>query len=431
MLIAPWPIAAAMGLALLTASAVSAAELSSSAAIGNGVLALGVSSDGGLAPGGLGIKFAPTGTDGLAAPCACDARLRVGSSAMSQTVESFTFTESTASSSVLATDPSRGAQLRMTQDFRPSVMAPNLYEVAVTVENLGTSAVQPTYARGLTWLTPTQEYDVALPTIAPGSSVAFRLYFGAGTSLGDATSGFAPEGAALVAQLPGATAFAFGYAAGAAPMLGSAGGSAGVGGGSGGSPAEVGVASGGAAPGMAGSGPAAGGHVTTDDVGPVLNVGSPPDNGRSATDSAPTTGETSARSTPATDGAPTTSDTPARSDANAGSAPTTTTGSAPTTTGSAPTTTTGSAPTTTTGSAPTTTGSAPTTTGSAPTASLDPTARSGISAFDFDPSSYTSDSLPGFQPAATPELDSLTLLASGLGGIGAFTLARWRARKRD
>jgi hypothetical protein len=44
--------------------------------------------------------------------------------------------------------------------------------------------------------------------------------------------------------------------------------------------------------------------------------------------------------------------------------------------------------------------------------------------------SSASDSLSGFQPAATPELDSLTLMASGLGGLGLYALTRWRARAR-
>jgi hypothetical protein len=54
----------------------------------------------------------------------------------------------------------------------------------------------------------------------------------------------------------------------------------------------------------------------------------------------------------------------------------------------------------------------------APVVSLDPTSQA------------TGAPLPGFQPAATPELDSLTLMATGLGGFGIYALARWRARSR-
>jgi hypothetical protein len=81
--------------------------------------------------------------------------------------------------------------------------------------------------------------------------------------------------------------------------------------------------------------------------------------------------------------------------------------------------------------APTSTRDAATLPGSAPpTTGETPTTTKAVPVVSFDPASVTSDSLPGFEPAATPELDSLTLMASGLGGIGLYALARWRARKR-
>jgi hypothetical protein len=40
------------------------------------------------------------------------------------------------------------------------------------------------------------------------------------------------------------------------------------------------------------------------------------------------------------------------------------------------------------------------------------------------------DRLPGLQPAATPELDSLALMGSGLSAFGVYALNRWRARRR-
>ena len=61
----PWPALAGLSLALFVATTAAAEGLPSSAAIGNGVLAIGVRSDGGLAPGGLGVQFTPTGADGL------------------------------------------------------------------------------------------------------------------------------------------------------------------------------------------------------------------------------------------------------------------------------------------------------------------------------------------------------------------------------
>ena len=41
------------------------------------------------------------------------------------------------------------------------------------------------------------------------------------------------------------------------------------------------------------------------------------------------------------------------------------------------------------------------------------------------------DPLPGLQPAATPELDSLALMGSGLSAFGLYALNRWRARRRS
>ena len=35
-----------------------------------------------------------------------------------------------------------------------------------------------------------------------------------------------------------------------------------------------------------------------------------------------------------------------------------------------------------------------------------------------------------FNPQATPELDSLTLLAAGFAGFGSYAAVRWRARGR-
>ena len=124
-------------LALFVATTAAAEGLPSSAAIGNGVLAIGVRSDGGLAPGGLGVRFTPTGADGLPSACACDASLSVGSTLLSESLASFNYTATTASSTLIASEAASGTRLRMTQDFHPSAVAPNLYELMVTVENQG------------------------------------------------------------------------------------------------------------------------------------------------------------------------------------------------------------------------------------------------------------------------------------------------------
>jgi hypothetical protein len=342
----PWPVLAGVSLALLVASTAAAEGLPSSAAIGNGVLAIGVRSDGGLAPGGPGVQFTPTGADGLPSACACDASLSVGSTLLSESVESFTYTATTATSTVIASDAVSGTQLRMTQDFHPSPVAPNLYELLVTVENQSSTPVQPTYERGLSWLSPIPEYQLALPLLAPGAVEQFRLYIGAGASLEEAMSGFAPADAALVAQLPGATTFVFGYASGATPAV------------------------------AAGSG----GGGTSSGSGPA----------RSPSASGPT-GQTPKvpSDKPVTNGAPSSSDdlvtnnTPSlNTPSNASSSYTPPNG------------------------------------GDIPKPIIDVAPPSAI------------DPLPGLQPAATPELDSLALMGSGLSAFGLYALNRWRARRR-
>ena len=41
--------------------------------------------------------------------------------------------------------------LRVTHDFHPAAGSGNLFEVTVTVENLNTTAIVPSYSRTLTW----------------------------------------------------------------------------------------------------------------------------------------------------------------------------------------------------------------------------------------------------------------------------------------
>ena len=119
--------------------------------IGNALVALGVSSDAGLAKAGTGLRYAPSSVDGLASVCACSGwSLLVGGAPLVESVETFTFTPVGASSMVRVQDAA-GTQLRVTHDFHPAIGSTNLYEVLVTIENLGTAPVQPVYSRTIGW----------------------------------------------------------------------------------------------------------------------------------------------------------------------------------------------------------------------------------------------------------------------------------------
>src|SRR6266851_6546656 len=92
-------------LALLAPAAAWADAPTSSVIIGNGQVALGVGYDGGLNEAGTGLQFTPTGAEGLAQVCVCSGwSLLLGRATTSQLVESFTFNDQGAWSSVLVAD---------------------------------------------------------------------------------------------------------------------------------------------------------------------------------------------------------------------------------------------------------------------------------------------------------------------------------------
>src|SRR5436190_11348960 len=96
-----WLVRLGLTLALLSPAAAWADAQASSAVVGNGHVTLGIGYDGGLNEAGTGLKFVPTGTEGLAQVCVCSGwSLVLGQAATSQQVESFTFDEIGARSSV-------------------------------------------------------------------------------------------------------------------------------------------------------------------------------------------------------------------------------------------------------------------------------------------------------------------------------------------
>jgi hypothetical protein len=81
---------------------------------------------------------------------------------------------------------------------------------------------------------PGELFQLNLGSLGPHEIQSFRLYFAVGSSLAEATSGFAAQGATQLSQAPGETTFVFGYALGASPVAASAGGGGSRGGGGGG-----------------------------------------------------------------------------------------------------------------------------------------------------------------------------------------------------
>ncbi len=139
-------------LALLAPAAAWADAPPSSVIIGNGHVTLGVGYDAGLNEAGTGLQFTPTRTEGLAQVCGCSGwSLVLGAVPTSQLLESFTFNNLGARSSVLADDVAAASRVRVIHDFHVAPYSSNLYEATVTVQNLGATTVLPSYTRTLAW----------------------------------------------------------------------------------------------------------------------------------------------------------------------------------------------------------------------------------------------------------------------------------------
>lgn len=162
--------------ALATAAAVTvvatpaSADLPDWVVIGNGTVQLGVNKEGHLnVPAGIpsaqgtsavGLRFLPTNNEATAPGCLCEgwgaadatstdsgwASVDNGGVSGNLTVESFTATASSAVSVVNIAN-----RLRVTHDYHPSPATPNLYEVTVTIQNIGAATVAPRYRRVMDW----------------------------------------------------------------------------------------------------------------------------------------------------------------------------------------------------------------------------------------------------------------------------------------
>src|SRR5438876_6358545 len=197
-----WMVARGLSVGLLGPGAALAQTQPSSAVIGNPLIALGGRSDAGLARGGTGLQFVATSADGLTANvCACSGwNLVLGNAQLVQSVEAFSFTP-VGASSITRVQDGAATQLRVTHDFHPAPISTNLYEIVVSVENLGSATVQPSYTRTVGWagvpeLTALQVdpafwteqstpdglggvFETGLPATEPGATHVLRPYLGA------------------------------------------------------------------------------------------------------------------------------------------------------------------------------------------------------------------------------------------------------------
>lgn len=149
--------------------------------VGNGVVSLGVNRLGNLVAARdsatIGLRFEATGGDALSPGCACEgwgvadamsgltayANESAGTSTNLRSV-SFSGTPTSATSIVQVTDA-----LEVTHTYRPS-SSPNLYEVAVTIRNIGATAHgAPRYRRVMDWDVPPTEFNEYVTLRGTGS----------------------------------------------------------------------------------------------------------------------------------------------------------------------------------------------------------------------------------------------------------------------
>ena len=171
-----------------------------SAIIDNGTVQLGIWDEGHLnVPGGtpssgegttdVGVRYVPSNTEATAPGCLCEGWGAADATSAATgwanedfgapfnlTVESFTFDADSATSVVTV-----GSTLRVTHDYQPSPLTPNLYQVTVTIENISGADVDLRYRRVMDWdVEPTAFSEFV--TIDPGT--ATELLF-------DSNDGFA------------------------------------------------------------------------------------------------------------------------------------------------------------------------------------------------------------------------------------------------
>ncbi|KAA9111059.1 hypothetical protein [Microbacterium rhizomatis] len=140
-------------------------------------------------PGDAGLEFLPTGNDSTSPGCLCEgwgvadpatgvwggANQDDSPNGINLSVESFTWTGSTATSVVLVNDAEGAPYFRVTHEYVPSEATPNLYQVNVTIENMsGAPIATVQYRRVMDWdIEPTAFNEFV--TIDGGTATALKF----------------------------------------------------------------------------------------------------------------------------------------------------------------------------------------------------------------------------------------------------------------
>ncbi len=154
------------------------------AVITNGQTQIGLNNTGDLNFTGVGIAF--NGADGIAPGCDCEGwgvgddttniEGHAGRSfgVTNVNVESFTSTANSAVSVTTIDDAADVPMMRVTHDYHPSA-APNVFEVAVTIENLSAAPIEPRYRRVMDWDIPPTAFteNVTIQGSEAASAITF------------------------------------------------------------------------------------------------------------------------------------------------------------------------------------------------------------------------------------------------------------------
>ena len=168
-------------------------------AISNGTVEIGVNPEGDLNAAGVGIRYLPSGNDGIIPGCECEgwgagdetsgvsgwAGRSFGVSGVE--VVDFATTGSSAVSVAQipdATDPI----IEVTHDYHPSA-SPNLFEVTVTLENVSDAPQIPRYRRAMDWDIPPTTFDEAVTIQGTGTSSSVIFASDDGFASGDPFAG--------------------------------------------------------------------------------------------------------------------------------------------------------------------------------------------------------------------------------------------------
>lgn len=159
--------------ALVPIAVPSAAAADPAGVISNGTIDLGINPEGDLNGAGVGIRYIPTGNDGIIPGCPCegwgagDQTSMVSgyagrsSGIMDVAVEDFVRGADSAVSTTLIPDAVTPI-MRVTHDFHVSPASPNVFEVTVTIENTSAAEQVPRYRRAMDWDIPPTTFDEAV-----------------------------------------------------------------------------------------------------------------------------------------------------------------------------------------------------------------------------------------------------------------------------